>query len=221
VCHASGMDDAQTDDAQTDDVRTPDVGMPDARRDDARTDARNDELQAEPGPIERRSPTAAEARALGHPTRMRIVFACRDRAMTNKELAAVLDTTPGTIHYHLRPLVEEGFLHPEEPRPGPRGSREQPYRATGKSWQIGGDQTSGKVLREVGVQEVLTAAEEDVLHLSRLGLTLRPTDLAELSERLSGLLEEAKRRSLDDIEDDDEVERVAIFVAVHRQHGPS
>ncbi len=172
-----------------------------------------------PGPMTRRPPTAAEARALGHPTRMRIVFACRDRAMTNKELAEVLDTTPGTIHYHLRPLVEEGFIDPQEPRPGPRGSREQPYRATGKSWEIGGDPTNAQVLRDVGVQELMAAAEDDVVELARLGLTLRPDDLRGLTERLHELLEEAKERSLDASTVDDEVERVALFVAIHRQPG--
>lgn len=164
----------------------------------------------------RRPPTPAEARALAHPTRMRIVFACRDRSMTNKELAEAIGTTAGTIHYHLRPLLEEGFLRAEEPRPGPRGSREQPYRATGKSWELAGDEASTSVLRQVGVQEVLAAAPEDVLDMGRLGLTLPRGELEELLARLHELMEDAKRRSRPSSEDDDEVESVALFLAVHR-----
>ena len=116
--------------------------------------------------------------------------------------------------------MEEGFIDPQEPRPGPRGSREQPYRATGKSWEIGGAPTNTQVLREVGVQELLAAGEDDVVELARLGLTLRPHDLRELTERLHELLGEAKERSLDASTSDDEVERIALFVAIHRQPEP-
>jgi DNA-binding transcriptional ArsR family regulator len=169
----------------------------------------------------RRPPTAEEARALGHPTRLRIVFACRERAMTNKELADALGTTPGTIHYHLRPLVETGFLRPETPRPGPRGSKEQPYRSTGKSWQIGGGAEPG-ILREVGAQEVLAASEEDLVLLTRLGVTLPADKLEDLLQRFQDLMDEAKQRSRDGVHrpeapGDDDGGSVTIFLAVHRQ----
>lgn len=167
------------------------------------------------GPDGGRPPTAAEARALAHPTRLRIVFACRDRAHTNKELAQLLDTTPGTIHHHLRPLVEEGFLHPEEPRRGPRGSTEQPYRSTGKSWQLTSPATG--TLREVATQELLDAAEDDLRALTRVGLTLPPDELAALLAEIGRLLESAKQRSqaLDAAGPD--AERVAVLFAAHRQ----
>ncbi len=177
-----------------------------------------------PDPGARRPPTAAEARALAHPTRLRILFACRDRALTNKDLAEQLGTTPGTIHYHLRPLVEEGFLRAEEPRPGPRGSQEQPYRSTGKSWQVEGDARSSTVLREVGAQEVMAAAEEDLFSLTRLGLSLPEPELRDLVERLAEMLEDAKSRSLDldaaEAREQGAVERVAVFLAVHRTGPP-
>lgn len=142
--------------------------------------------------------------------------------MTNKELAGTLGTTPGTIHYHLRSLVAEGFIRAEEPRPGPRGSREQPYRATGKSWEVAGDEDSSAVLRQVGVEEVMSAAPEDLLELGRLGLTLPEDELTELLERLQAWLEDAKSRSrLAEPEDDTSLERVTVFVAVHRTPGPT
>lgn len=169
----------------------------------------------------RRAPTAAEARALGHPTRLKIVFACREQARTNKELAELIGTTPGTIHYHLRPLVEEGFLVAEEPRPGPRGSREQPYRATGKTWEVAGTPSTGQALRRVATEELLAASDEDVVDLSRLGLTLPRDELDRFSARLHDLLDETKavsQRSLGRAEHSEhDVESVTVFVAVHRQ----
>lgn len=162
----------------------------------------------------RRAPTAAEARALAHPTRLRILFACRDRSLTNKELALELGTTPGTIHYHLRPLVEEGFLVAEASRPGPRGSREQPYRSSGKSWEVGGTAETSTALREVGAQELLQASADDVVALTRLGVTLPSDELDALLAAIDRLLEEAKTASRDD---DASLPAVTILLAAHRR----
>ncbi len=171
---------------------------------------------------QRRSPTAAEARALGHPTRLRIVFACREQARTNKELAELIGTTPGTIHYHLRPLVEEGFLVAEEPRPGPRGSREQPYRATGKTWEVSGTPSTAAALRRVGIEELLAADEDDILDLARVGVTLPEHELRELLERFQRLLDDAVARTqgsgqADPADVTNDSTSATIFLAVHRR----
>lgn len=155
------------------------------------------EQERPPTPRVRRPMTADEAKALGHPTRLRIVFACRERAMTNKELAETLGTTPGTIHYHLRPLVAQGFLVPLEPRSGPRGSREQPYRATGRSWELAGADATIGALRTVAADDLLAAADEQVIALTRLGLTLTRQERDALVQRLEAVLEEAFARSRD------------------------
>lgn len=139
----------------------------------------------------RRQATAAEARALGHPTRLRIVFACRDEALTNKELAERLGVNPGTVHHHVRPLLEQGFLRREAVRRGSRGAREQPYRATGKSWRLALDTEVAGALREVGGQELLGADEQDVVAVTRLGLTLTASERDALLERLHRVLAEA------------------------------
>ena len=170
---------------------------------------------------ERRPPTAAEAKALGHPLRLRILFACRAHARTNKELAEALGTTPGTIHYHLRQLVDQGFLRREEPRRGPRGSREQPYRTTGKSWQMGWHPEGSQALREVGAQELLAARPEDVLTVTRLGLSLPDAEVEELLARLSALAEEFAARSRTPVDAPDatppqDAGSVTLFVSVHR-----
>ena len=155
----------------------------------------DDELR-ETGPTGgRRAPTAAEARALGHPLRLRILFACRDRARTNKELADSLEANPGTVLYHVRQLLDQGFLRPDEPRLGPRGSREQPYRSTGKSWSLDGDHDRTPALRQVMADELLRAGDDDQITLSRLGLTLDPQQVEELVARLAALLEDFAVRS--------------------------
>jgi DNA-binding transcriptional ArsR family regulator len=168
-----------------------------------------------------RPPTAAEARALGHPTRLRILFACRERSMTNKELSESLGITPGTIHYHLRPLVAESFLRPEEPRKGPRGSQEQPYRATGKSWTLDSGALDPTALVQVGVQEVLKASQDDIHSLARIGLTLRSEDLDAVLEDLRDLLDRALALSkeAERLDDQEGLEQVTFFYTMHRQPG--
>jgi predicted ArsR family transcriptional regulator len=168
----------------------------------------------------RRAPTAAEARALAHPLRLRIVFACRERARTNKELAVALGSTPGTVHYHLKPLVAEGFLRPEAPRPGPRGSTEQPYRATGKTWELTGTPEGSLTLLQAGTDELAAARADAIVHLTRLGVTLRPEDVAELDRRLGALVDEFAERSFTrpgaELDVPDDAVSLTLFLAVHR-----
>ena len=47
-----------------------------------------------PGPVVRRPATAAEAKALAHPLRIRILRLCLDQALTNKQLAERLGKDP-------------------------------------------------------------------------------------------------------------------------------
>lgn len=134
--------------------------------------------------------TAAEAKALGHPTRLRILFSCRDTGRTTKQLADELGVSPGTIHHHLRPLVEQGFLVADEPRRGTRGAREQPYRATGRSWEVAGTAQAADVLQTVAAEELRRASPDEVVALTRLGLRVRPEDLDALVGRLQELVDE-------------------------------
>jgi predicted ArsR family transcriptional regulator len=177
--------------------------------------------------LERRPPSAAEAKALGHPLRLRILFACREQARTNKQLAESLGTTPGTVHYHVRQLLAQDFLRAEEPRPGKRGSTEQPYRTTGRSWQLSLPAATTSILREVASAEVLDARPEDVLAMTRLGLTLAEEDLEELLSRVAELAEEFAVRSRARASGDDPIdtaaagESVTLFLSVHRSGAPS
>lgn len=80
-----------------------------------------------------REATAAEAKALAHPVRIRILQVLRGESKTNKEIAETLGTSPGATLHHVNVLLEQGFMKAQEERTGRRGSREVPYEATGKT----------------------------------------------------------------------------------------
>jgi DNA-binding transcriptional ArsR family regulator len=157
-------------------------------------DAALSEPTVGPGdPLARRPATLQEARALAHPLRLRILRQCLDRALTNSELAAALDQKPATMLYHVRTLLRTGFLAEMPSRPGPRGTVEKPYRATGKSWQVDQSMTSehGAMLRaifEAVAAEVNEAGEDSVVAGARLAMRLRPDELAELEDQISALV---------------------------------
>lgn len=147
-----------------------------------------------PGP--RRAGTPEEARALAHPLRLRILRLALDTPRTNRELAELLDVNPGTTLHHVRTLVDHGFLAPDEPRRGKRGSREVPYRATGKSWvldfnpdEIEGE-GPGPAMIAASHAEYLAAAPEDRFGELRIAMWLTPEDRQALIDRLYDVVNE-------------------------------
>ena len=148
---------------------------------------------------EKRKATDAEYRAIASAVRLRILRLCVSEALTNKELAERLGRHPATVLHHVRTLVDTGFLAPQPVRRGIRGSREVPYRATGKSWLMDVDDRP-----PAERDAMLTAFLEEVaevglaqLDSSRLGLRLSPADLEEFRQRLHSLLDEYARRPPD------------------------
>jgi predicted ArsR family transcriptional regulator len=133
---------------------------------------------------------------------MRILRLCLDQARTNSELAAALDQRPATTLYHVRTLLRTGFLVEEPSRPGPRGTVEKPYRATGKSARLDDSMSSedGTMLRAIFgavAAEVDEAGGPDaVLEGARMALRLRPDELEQLLAQLQALL--AQLPSIDD-----------------------
>ena len=148
---------------------------------------------------EKRKATDAEYRAIASSVRLRILRLCASEALTNKELAERLGRNPATVLHHVRTLVDTGFLVAQPVRRGTRGSREVPYRATGKSWLMDVDGMSAgerDPMLAAFLEEVAEVGEQR-LESSRLGLRLAPEDLAEFRERLHGLLDEFARRPVD------------------------
>jgi len=153
-----------------------------------------------PGKRHRRPATEEEARALASSLRLRILRLCLDRALTNKEIAARLQTNPATTLHHVRKLVATGFLAPQEERRGARGAREVPYLATGKSWTLdvhgSGVSGGGTAVIEAFLDEV-RMVDMDAAPFARLGLRLSEPALDELRDRLGEVLEEFRHRELD------------------------
>jgi DNA-binding transcriptional ArsR family regulator len=142
-----------------------------------------------------RRATLQEARALAHPLRVRILRLCLDRARTNAELATALGQRPATTLYHVRTLVRTGFLRAETSRPGPRGTVEKPYRATGKSARLSGAMTGGgsgglRATLEAVAAEADEAGPDSLLEGGRMALWLRPAEREALLVKIQALLAE-------------------------------
>ncbi len=164
-------------------------------------------------PIGKRPATQAEARALSHPLRLRIIRLCLDRPLTNSELAERLKVEPATVLYHVRTLEKNGFLIRQEERRGRRGAREIPYLSTRKSITLdlglahGGDIAMLDATRT----ELLEAGPESVLTMMRLGVRLKPEDVQRFTQRATRLVKDLREA------DGSGDERVALMVLLHRR----
>jgi hypothetical protein len=164
-------------------------------------------------PAEERDATPAEARALSHPLRLRILRLCIDEALPNSELAARLGRDPGTTLYHVRRLVALGFLQADPVRRGASGHLEQPYRITGKSWmvRIGKAPSYAAAALDAVREELLEAGPRAALSVTRLGVRLSRGDVAELRRRLDELASDFADR------DDPAGTPIGILLLVHRR----
>jgi predicted ArsR family transcriptional regulator len=169
-------------------------------------------------PLVRRPATAAEAKTLAHPLRIRILRLCLDQAMTNKQLAERLGKDPGTVLHHVRTLVAGGFLVPEEVRQGEKGAFEKPYRATGKSWTLsleespGGQDVASQAMLEAFLAELAEAGPGAAAGFNRLALTLNEASRAELEHRVLAILDEYVTRP-----PDPDGEPYGLLFAMHRR----
>lgn len=146
----------------------------------------------------RRRATEAEARVLGSALRLRILRLCLGEALSNKEIAERLGRDPASVLHHVRRLVDTGFLQALSVRMSTRGGREVPYQTTGKSWTVEVHDPSGRssqadVMLRTFLEELDEAGGEPV-HMSRLGLRLRPESREEFSNRIQEVLDEFAAR---------------------------
>jgi DNA-binding transcriptional ArsR family regulator len=146
-------------------------------------------------PRDRRPATVAETKALAHPLRLRILRLCGQQELTNKQLADRLDRDPGTVLYHVRQLVDAGFLAPAPVRTGESGALEKPYRSTNKSWWLSSglsEDEPGAALAPVEAfeEELREAGPDAIKTFSRFVLHLSPEDVTELDRRIVAILDE-------------------------------
>lgn len=162
---------------------------------------------------ERRPATRAEARALAHPLRLRILRLCLDEAFTNREIATRLGQRPATVFYHVRTLEKTGFLRREEDRRGRRGAREVPYRSTRKSWTLSFEpDTAGHLaMMDATRSELIEAGPEAVLTLTRMAVRLDAASLEKLERLVVELVNQAEAM------DGAGTDPIGVFVAVHRR----
>lgn len=143
----------------------------------------------------RREATAAEAKALGHPLRLRILRLCSGAELTNKQLAMKLSVEPGTTLYHVRQLVSAGFLVQEGVRTGESGALEKPYRSTNMSWWLsnplaGADPQARTSPIDAFQGELEEAGAESVSTTARFVLHLSQEQVEELDRKILTILDE-------------------------------
>lgn len=163
-----------------------------------------------------------QLKALAHPVRLRILRLCLDRELTNKDLADALGLAPGTVLRHVRALLHAGFLASGEVRTGRRGAVERPYRTTGASstlavHEVGHADLSREVelaIVEAHRAELAAAPPGAVRSQIRWNLRLGPAALAELAERVEGVIAEYRQR------DDPDAVPASLLWSVHETGSP-
>lgn len=140
--------------------------------------------------------TRAEARALAHPLRLRIMRLTRDQALTISELSGQLEIGKATVLHHVRTLLQEGFLVAAPPRRSAAGRLEKPYRSTGKSMSITLTDVPELPLAVLDAFRQEVAGHRDPSPaVVRRPLRLDDASYAEFVDRLRALVEEYEARA--------------------------
>jgi predicted ArsR family transcriptional regulator len=139
----------------------------------------------------RQPATRAEARALAHPLRLRIIRLAREHPLTISELSGLLGIGKATVLHHVRTLVQEGFLVAEPPRRSAAGRTEKPYRSTGKSLTVMLTDMPGFPLAVLDAFRQEVAGHHDPSPaVVRRPLQLNDASRAEFVDRLRRLVDE-------------------------------
>jgi predicted ArsR family transcriptional regulator len=165
-----------------------------------------------------RTATPEELKALGHPTRWRILRLCLE-PRTNQELADRLGLAPATTLRHVRALEATGFLEALPVRHGERGALERPYRATRLTWYLTlHDAAEPELSARVDVAvldahrvELLEAGPEATREYLRAPLRLSDTSQREFHARLMELLGDFLDR------EDPDGEPLSLLISLHRR----
>jgi Helix-turn-helix domain len=160
----------------------------------------------------RRPATEAEVATLASAVRLRIIRLTLQEPLTNAQIAARLHRDPATTLHHVRRLVRHGFLEALPARPGPRGSREIPYRGTRLSWSLenaGRDPSLAEAMLGAYLDEVAQVGL-GVLQQSRLAVRLTSSEAAALRAELWALLDRYAARP-----EPPDGEAVAVYLSIY------
>ncbi|WP_025272483.1 ArsR/SmtB family transcription factor [Haloglycomyces albus] len=170
----------------------------------------DDEVNRDP---KRVPATREQIKAVASEVRVRILQMCRRNSLTNKEIAVRLGLNPGTVLYHVRKLVETGFLEESEPRVGNRGAREVPYRATGLSWQLDFSPSVAPGVSRA-MRQAFIAQSEDVEEMTSFStFTAKLTE--EQMQGLLGRVQEVFDEYVNLEDDDPSAKEYSVFFAAH------
>ncbi len=135
--------------------------------------------------------SAAQFKALGHPLRHRVVNVLRQRPATLSQLTSALQSSKGTMGYHLRVLRETGLVRVAETRQV-RGGTEEYLDLVSRSFDLHDIEEGGtESLFRAAMAEMLPAPSGRENHAVLRHLWLTPEEADELAARLHKRAHEA------------------------------
>ncbi|MBB5872363.1 DNA-binding transcriptional ArsR family regulator [Allocatelliglobosispora scoriae] len=136
--------------------------------------------------------SAAQYSALGHPLRLRVLFALGEQPATISQLAASLGSRKGNIAHHLAVLREAGLVRHSHTRQV-RGGTEQYFSRTARRLHFVGEQAGAQsaAALKVVAEEIGQAAPDPFLVLRHVRLTREQVDsiTAALAHLVEGIEE--------------------------------
>jgi DNA-binding transcriptional ArsR family regulator len=146
--------------------------------------------------------SAAQYAALGHPLRLRLLFALGRKTATISQLATQLDARKGNVAHHLAVLREAGLVRLAHTRQV-RGGTEQYYERAARKLHFTGEQADAqKALTLRVLSDELSQAEPDPfvllrhVHLTRAQAAQLVTTLTELVDGVEEAGEDEPRYRL-------------------------
>jgi DNA-binding transcriptional ArsR family regulator len=155
--------------------------------------------------------TPAQFKALGHPTRHRILYAL-DMPATVSQLATRLDINKGNVAHHLKALVSGGLVRETSTRQV-RGGTERYFQRTALSVRLSGDHVAGQlpVALSAIAAEIAAAAPDPLFTIRHLRLTASQAGM--LRDALSALVADAVPAAGDE-------PRYGVLVSLYQQPEP-
>ena len=125
--------------------------------------------------------TPEQFKALGHPTRHRLLLALSQRQATISQLAAELRTNKGNVAHHLKVLADAGLVRVGGTRQV-RGGTEQYYERSFTALEFTDQATTGAAFQALATE--IAAADDPFLAVRTLRLT------AEHASKITAVLQD-------------------------------
>jgi DNA-binding transcriptional ArsR family regulator len=156
--------------------------------------------------------TPEQYAALGHPMRLRLLFALGQQPATTSQLAAALDTNKGNVAHHLKMLCDAGLVRPAHER-RVRGGTERYFERAARRLDFAGEGAAAQTalaMRTVG-EDMAAAPVEPYVTLRHI--RLNPAQVEELTATLDRLAAELP-------EADDTQPRYGLVLGLYRHRSP-